>query len=394
MTSKGTSASVTAPLANITMTQPVKAKYAASKRPTVKTPLPVAEWPDVDRISWLKAKAPADIFENPHRGSDWAPASWRKAEVGYGRWLRWLTLHHPEQLALLPETRLTEGLLRGWHATLAATIAPMSQLALVEDVTRAISILAPKLKASSPLVRLHANLRASATPSRNKRQRLVMANVLRKLGRDIMTEALTTDSWSERRRAVAFRDGLSISLLIFRPFRLANFASLRIGHELIQSAGKWHLVLQREDTKNNSPHETQFPKALAADLTTYLDHFRPILLAGEAGCTPSGTDALWVSETGTAWEAGAHSRRIANLTEARLGRRIPPHWFRDVAATTIAIEAPCNIADAHLVLGHASPLTTEKHYIQARSIEAGAKFQAAMLERLGSLVSYPSPETP
>jgi hypothetical protein len=88
----------------------------------------------------------------------------------------------------------------------------MSQLSLVEDVTRAMSILAPKLKTSSPLTRLHANLRASATPSRNKRERLVMADVLRDLGRDMMNEALTINSWSDRRRAVAFRDGLAISL--------------------------------------------------------------------------------------------------------------------------------------------------------------------------------------
>ena len=368
-------------------------KVTSTKIPTTKTPLPVAEWPDADRTAWLKAKAAVDIFDDPHRGSTWAPASWRKAEVGYGRWLRWLTLHHPGQLTLPPEARLTEGLLRGWHATLTTTLAPMSQLSLVEDVTRAMSILAPKLKPSSPLTRLHANLRASATPSRNKRQRLVMADVLRDLGRDMMTEALTINSWSDRRRAVAFRDGLAISLLVYRPFRLKNFASLRIGHELVQSAGKWHLVLPREDTKNHRPHEARFPKALLADLATYLDRFRPILLAGEAGCTPSGTDALWVSETGTAWESGAHSRRIANITEARLIRRIPPHWFRDVAATTIAIEAPRNIADAHLVLGHATPQTTQKHYIQAQSLQAGAKFQAAMLERLTENHTNPPKET-
>jgi len=392
MTNKGTSASTGILMTKATKTKLAKTKATSAKLPTPKTPLPVAQWPDVDRTAWLKAKAPADIFDNPHRGSTWAPASWRKAEVGYGRWLRWLTLHHPEQLVLPPEARLTEAHLRGWHATLAATLAPMSQLSLVEDVTRAMSFLAPKLKPSSPLTRLHANLRASATPSRNKRERLVIADVLRDLGRDMMTEALTINSWSDRRRAVAFRDGLAISLLVYRPFRLKNFARLRIGHELVQSAGKWHLVLPREDTKNNRPHEARFPKALLGYLATYLERFRPILLAGEAGCTPSSTDALWVSETGTAWESGAHSRRIANITEARLNRRIPPHWFRDVAATTIAIEAPRNIADAHLLLGHATPQTTQKYYIQARSLQAGAKFQAAMLERLTENHTHPSKE--
>lgn len=362
-------------------------KGKTPKPPTAKTPLPVEEWPAFDCAAWLKAKAPADIFEDPHRGSTWAPASWRKAEVGYGRWLRWLTLHHPKQLALPPEARLTEGLLRRWHATLAATLAPMSALSLVEDVTRAMSILGPKRKSSSPLVRLHANLRASATPSRNKRQRLVMADVLRDLGRVLITEALTTDDWSDRRRAVAFRDGLATSLLVYRPFRLKNFGTLRIGHELVQSAGKWHLVLPREDTKNHRPQEARFPKALLGDFAIYLSRFRPVLLSGEAGCTPYDTDALWISETGSALQPDSLSRRIANLTEERLNRRIPPHWFRDVAATTIAVEAPRNIADAHLVLGHASPMTTQKHYIQAQSLQASAKFQAAMLERLADSAS-------
>ena len=380
-------------MAKVATPKSAKTKPTSVKRPTAKTPLPVAEWPDADRTAWVKAKTPADIFDAPHRGNDWAPASWRKAEIGYGRWLRWLTLYHPDQLTLRPADRLTEALLRGWNTMLAATLAPMSRLSLVEDVARAMSILAPKLKASSPVVRLHANLRASATPSRNKRQRLVMADVLGDLGRTMMTEALTSNSWSDRRRAVAFRDGLAVSLLVYRPFRLKNFASLRIGHELVQSAGKWHLVLPREDTKNNRPYEARFPKALVADLAAYLDRFRPILLAGEAGCTPTGTDALWISETGTAWEAGAHSRRIANITEARLNRRIPPHWFRDVAATTIAIEAPRNIADAHLLLGHATPVTTQKHYIQAQTLQAGSKFQAAMLERLTENQTLPTKET-
>jgi site-specific recombinase XerC len=123
------------------------------------------------------------------------------------------------------------------------------------------------------------------------------------------------------------------------------------------------------------------------DFTIYLSRFRPVLLSGEAGCTPSDTDALWISETGSALQPDSLSRRIANLTEARLNRRIPPHWFRDVAATTIAVEAPRNIADAHLVLGHASPMTTQKHYIQAQSLQASAKFQAAMLERLADSAS-------
>jgi hypothetical protein len=78
---------------------------------------------------------------------------------------------------------------------------------------------------------------------------------------------------------------------------------------------------------------------------TARDHTLAVL---QGDNTPA--DALWISETGSALQPDSLSRRIANLTEERLNHRIPPHWFRDVAATTIAGEAPRNMADAHLVL--------------------------------------------
>lgn len=75
------------------------------------------------------------------------------------------------------------------------------------------------------------------------------------------------------------------------------------------------------------------------------------------------------------------SRRIGNATEAFFGRRVPAHLFRDAAATTIAVDKPASIADAHHVLGHATPLTTERHYIQAQSIVASGR-HLDMLKKL------------
>jgi integrase len=364
----------------------------APKRITEASPLPIHEWPDLDRALWTEAQQPVSIFDAAHRGADWAPHSWRKAERGYGRWLRWLSAANPELLILPAPQRVTKETLTGWRAHLEKFLAPMSCLSLVEDLLRAMTILAPDTVPDA-LKRMHASLRATARPSRNKRQRLASAADLAALGEVLMEEADAQSAWSPRKRAVTFRNGLATSLLAFRPLRIKNFGALRLGADIVQSAGRWHLVLTRRSTKNNRPHEAVFPDHLVDKLGRYLAIHRPTLLQGEAGCTPSDTDALWISETGSALQPESLSRRIANLTEDRLGRRIPPHWFRDAAATTIAIARPRQIGDAHLILGHASPLTTEKHYIQARSIEAGTKFQAAMLERLGNLVPYPSSET-
>ena len=52
--------------------------------------------------------------------------------------------------------------------------------------------------------------------------------------------------------------------------------------------------------------------------------------------------------------------------------------LRDAAATTIAIEDPRHVRDARLVLGHASLATTERHYNQARSLEASRRHHAML----------------
>jgi len=92
-------------------------------------------------------------------------------------------------------------------------------------------------------------------------------------------------------------------------------------------------------------------------------------------------DAVWVSEVGTQLEAGALGRRIVDHTRSAFDRSVPPHWFRDAAATSIAVDNPKHIGDASLVLGHAGLSTTERHYNHARSLEASRR-HAETLARL------------
>ena len=78
---------------------------------------------------------------------------------------------------------------------------------------------------------------------------------------------------------------------------------------------------------------------------------------------------------------GALARRIVNQTKTAYGKSVPPHWFRDAAATSIAVDNPRHIGDAHLVLGHAGLETTQKHYNHAKSLQASRR-HAATLARL------------
>ena len=78
---------------------------------------------------------------------------------------------------------------------------------------------------------------------------------------------------------------------------------------------------------------------------------------------PYPTDLLWIGDSG--WPIGYQVLRpiIARLTRERRGVQINPHRFRHCAATTFALEWPEDALQSAGLLGHASPQTTEKHYI-------------------------------
>ena len=136
--------------------------------------------------------------------------------------------------------------------------------------------------------------------------------------------------------------------------------------------------------KAKRPYEVAFPAALVPEFEHYLAIHRKVLLAGESGRLSPGTDALWVSEVGTMLEIGALANRIRKHTKEAFGASLPPHWFRDTAATSIAVEDPRHVGDAHHVLGNTLAMT-EKHYNQARSLEASRRHHAMLAALRGSL---------
>ena len=54
--------------------------------------------------------------------------------------------------------------------------------------------------------------------------------------------------------------------------------------------------------------------------------------------------------------------------------RVTPHFFRDCAATTLAYDSPDSARLTRGLLGHTNFRTGEKHYNQAKGIEAGRRY--------------------
>lgn len=74
---------------------------------------------------------------------------------------------------------------------------------------------------------------------------------------------------------------------------------------------------------------------------------------------------------------------ITQATEAMLGLRVPPHFFRDAAATTLARGSPQAAAQIRPVLAHTSSKTAERHYNHATTLEAGRNYAAVIAKLKG-----------
>ena len=158
-----------------------------------------------------------------------------------------------------------------------------------------------------------------------------------------------------------------IALLATRPLRLANFARLELGRELVCRSGHWWLEIAGAKTKTGEPVELPFPDELVPALEAYLAIWRPRLARS---AYLDGNPALWPTQRGTT-SSDIHVYNIVIArTRTAFGQPVNPHLFRDAAATTIALDCPAQVRIAARLLGHRSFATTERYYNLARASEA------------------------
>ena len=84
-------------------------------------------------------------------------------------------------------------------------------------------------------------------------------------------------------RALAFRDGLMIALLIRRLLRIKNFISREIGKNLLIDGEAAGFASQASEMKGKRRLDVIFPGRLILALMRYLDYYRPTLLSESGG---------------------------------------------------------------------------------------------------------------
>ena len=252
---------------------------------------------------------------------------------------------------LRPAERVTRERVAAYVAELRAERRGYTPLNRIQELLDALRVLAPD-EDWSWLAQVYRNLRSTAQPSRDKTSRLKPIEELAALGERVMDEAETAHDWSARRRAVQYRDGLIVALLAYRPVRIKNLASMQLGQHLKKISGNWWILFAAEETKSHRPYEAFRPGGAGVAPATLPRMHRPSSCAAKAAAQKPTSTRFGFPKSEPNWRPGRW-RGGSSITPRPSSGRIPPHWFRDAAATSIAVENPRHVGDAHLILGHA-----------------------------------------
>ena len=336
--------------------------------------MPVSEWPRTDQAGWHLANQPEDpLDDSVGYAQRWRPATRKLTQDGYGYWLDWLA--RSGQLAALgdPAERVTPDRLRAYREAMQDEgLAPYTVATRIQQVGNALRAIAPEndwvwlLKAAS-------RLRNKATPMHDKRVGMQPAEDVEKLACDMMQAAEHDRFRSKVERAVLFRDGLLLAMLVARPLRRANITSVEIGRQLQRNGEHWRLCFSGEEMKSHRVFECSVPDKLTAPLNRYIEIHRPTLLqCSRRALAP--TDALWISKQGTHMTSSAVAYQISARTEEEFGKPINLHKFRRIYATDIATLTPSQAGGIQLGLGHANQKVSERYYNLAQMVDAGEKY--------------------
>ncbi|MFX3653931.1 MAG: hypothetical protein ACN6IW_00365 [Paracoccaceae bacterium] len=332
--------------------------------------LRVDEWPETDRAMWAALTRRVGLLDEAGALSHLRPISLEKFAVSYGRWLGWLRSEDPGALALEPAARATGERMATWMRSLARH-TPVTRLTYVEQALRVVKAHRPDAdwSAHRRLLRL-LRREVSETPSVRKKGRIVSSVDLLETGLRLMNDGGAKGPPETLASAKRRRDGMMLAFLALLPLRRRNFCALELGRSIIVLQTGFAVHLEGEDTKSGAPWEAKLPVPLEGPLRRYLAEVRPWLME-RRGLVHA---RLWVNDFGHSYTDAHLGTRIADIVRRHLGVGVPPHLFRDAAATTLAHYSPQAARLTRGILGHNTFRTAEKHYNHARTIEAGRRY--------------------
>ena len=344
-----------------------------SSQPRCRPHLPgVDAWPKALRAAWQMAAEPAEgLFGSPGRASKWRSSTRLQIGKSFSKLLSTLP---PDQVCdtdCVTELVTKQNLRQLVRRMMDADLALSTQATCLLKISLGASAMAPDMDWNwvSRAAKTLQNRARQAVPASIP----VSTDMLLTTAKRLFRQAWDDGAATRLPAAIRARDSLILGSLAMRPLRRANFSRLRLGEHVFPEADRTRLVIPAIEMKmGKRPYAADWPNALSAELTDYLDHIRPLLVRRlSSGYEPAG-DALWVSKFGTALSAVAIHKQIGVLTAANFGGPITLHRFRTIAATTLADESPENIHLATEVLGHAD-VRSRDYYVRASGLIAARR---------------------
>jgi integrase len=330
------------------------------------------DWPAVDQQSWNALFHDGDIFDGRGAALQWRDATRKTNLKHYARWLAWLDSENVLDRSAAPWSRATPQRIAAYAH---------HEIERVSQVTVSSSLIGLKcvLIKMNPdldwdwLRQITNRLKIWAKPTRERRDRLLPAN---EMMATVLTELhqLGVSGGKSRHTDLAFRDVLTIGILISSPIRLKNLTSVCIGQQLQRVGDEWHLSFPSPETKNYQDLTYILPQSLEPALAHYLSTIRPRLPGA------GNTTALLISQKGNPLAYQSIYSRVILETERMYGVDINPHSFRTIVATWLAEHSARAALFARPLLGHRNPATTERHYIRASKIEASRRVSDAIIQ--------------
>lgn len=337
--------------------------------------LPLTAWPEVDRRLWLAAITPGQKrrFRLGPQPPEMPPATRRKTEGGYGRWLGFLTTSGRLAPAALPAMRVTEDAVAAWLDDLRAHgNADYTIVGRLDELKRAMAVLAPA-QDFDWLTRPGGVPIRARLPMRRRALTVHHPRAMFEWGLELFEQARKLPG--DDRRRVMLRDGVMIMLLAARAPRLRSLASLRLGGNVHREAEGWRIDFGEGDIKTERALAYSLPAALEAALDRYVEVERTETLAGKV------EDALWINWDSRPLGTRGVEKRIRWWSEKRFGKgaSFGPHRFRYGIATAAPIEEPQAPTIGASVLG-ITRRTHDEAYDRGTRAAVAQRFHAGLAE--------------
>jgi integrase len=352
---------------------------------------PVALWPAEDRRIWLRSRLGKGREDRDNPAAGWNERTAEKNEDGYGRYLSWLNREGSLIENEAVTKRITAVRVAKYVDSLTSHLSSVSIGMAVGALTSAARAFRPDFNWSW-LARRSTRLKLKAKPSREKRHAIQHTLDLYRFGRRVMDTA-DRGKGKTVHAAQRYQSGLIIALLAVRPLRIRNFQAITIGESLRWDGASYWLIFGTNETKTNTPIEEPLPDDLTPYLELFLRTWRPVLLcqAKKYGGVPAHR-RLWVDRFGNPMREATLRCVIKCYTRNEFGAAVWPHLFRDCLLTSVAIDQPDLMRISATLLGHASASTGEKHYNQARMLDASRRYGMTIFKLRQALLMTPTGE--